>query len=59
MKEHAGGRIAVIADIARDRRDRKGKSLPLISADHADQERKHSYGFSVASRLRVLCGQRF
>jgi hypothetical protein len=31
--------IAGIAVIARDRRDRKGKTLPLINADDADQER--------------------
>jgi hypothetical protein len=40
-KEHEGGRIAVIADIARDRHDRKGKSLPLISADHADRKTRN------------------
>lgn len=31
--------IAGIADIARNRRDRKGKSLPLINADDADRNK--------------------
>jgi len=31
-------RIAVIADIARHRRNRKGKTLPLIYADDTDRK---------------------
>jgi len=37
--EQGGGReIAGIADIARDRRDRKGKTLPRINADGRGSE---------------------
>jgi hypothetical protein len=36
----AGERIARNAKSAKDRRDWKGKTLPLISADDTDQEKR-------------------
>ena len=45
--EGQGGspRSPLIADIARHRRDRKGKSLPLINTDDADQNREKRKGY--------------
>jgi hypothetical protein len=39
----AGGEIAVIADIARHRRDRKSNTLPLINADDRGSENAETY----------------
>jgi len=50
-------RIAEIAVIARNRRNRKGKTLPLMNADNADQ--KEIAGIAVIRNtlclLRTFC----
>jgi hypothetical protein len=50
LKQGGGGSGGKkIAAIARNRRNRKGKTLPLMNADHADRKRKEA-----ASSLRLL-----